>query len=56
LPRVDHTSIPEWDVCQTLGIEVVSGVGEDKRWSSSWFLDDWSRHTGQRQRQRPATP
>lgn len=44
--RVDHTSIPEWDVCEELGIEVVSGVGDDKRWSSSWFLDDWSRYIG----------
>jgi D-beta-D-heptose 7-phosphate kinase/D-beta-D-heptose 1-phosphate adenosyltransferase len=42
--RVDHTSIPEWDVCRELGIEVVSGVGDSKRWSSSWFLDDWSKH------------
>lgn len=31
--RVDHTSIPEWSVCEELGIEVVSGVGDDKRWS-----------------------
>lgn len=42
--RVDHSSIPEWAVCQELGIEIVSGVGDDKRWSSSWFLEDWSRH------------
>ena len=42
--RVDNTSIPEWDVCEELGIEVVSGVGDDKRWSSSWFLDDWAAH------------
>lgn len=42
--RIDHTSIPEWDVCQELGIELVSGVGADKDWSSSWFLDDWTRH------------
>lgn len=42
--RVDHTSIPEWDICQELGIEVVSGVGDDKRWSSSWFLQDWMTH------------
>ena len=41
--RVDHTSIPEWEVCEELGIEVVSGVGADKEWSSSWFLEDWSR-------------
>jgi cytidyltransferase-like protein len=46
--RVDQTSIPEWDVCQQLGIDVVSGVGEDKRWSSSWFLDDWSRYVNER--------
>lgn len=42
--RVDPSSIPEWGVCQELGIEVVSGVGDAKRWSSSWFLDDWSKH------------
>jgi cytidyltransferase-like protein len=41
--RVDEQSIPEWDVCQELGIEVVSGVGADKQWSSSWFLDAWSQ-------------
>jgi D-beta-D-heptose 7-phosphate kinase/D-beta-D-heptose 1-phosphate adenosyltransferase len=40
--RLDVRSIPEWDVCQELGIEVVTGVGEDKRWSSSWFLSAWS--------------
>ncbi|HUP86067.1 MAG TPA: adenylyltransferase/cytidyltransferase family protein [Acidimicrobiales bacterium] len=42
--RIDPASIPEWGVCQELGIEVVSGVGDAKRWSSSWFLEDWSRH------------
>lgn len=41
--RVDHTTIPEWDVCDELGIEVVSGVGADKQWSSSWFLERWER-------------
>lgn len=40
--RVDARTIPEWDVCHELGIEVVMGVGEDKRWSSSWFLNAWS--------------
>jgi cytidyltransferase-like protein len=39
--RVDARSIPEWDVCSELAIEVISGVGADKRWSSSWFLDAW---------------
>jgi len=41
--RVDEKSIPEWTVCQEMGTEIVSGVGEDKRWSSSWFLDAWAR-------------
>jgi cytidyltransferase-like protein len=40
--RLDAENIPEWDVCEGLGIEVVTGVGEDKRWSSSWFLNAWS--------------
>jgi cytidyltransferase-like protein len=40
--RVDAESIPEWGVCRELGIEVVTGVGEDKRWSSSWFLQAWA--------------
>ncbi len=43
--RVDAQSIPEWDVCQDLGIEVVTGVGADKQWSSSWFLNAWSQAT-----------
>ena len=43
--RVDHTNIPEWDVCQALGIEVVSGVGLDKAWSSSNFLKEWSNYS-----------
>lgn len=41
--RVDAHTIPEWDVCQELGIQVVTGVGADKQWSSSWFLDAWSQ-------------
>lgn len=43
--RVDHTNIPEWEVCQALGIEVVSGVGLDKAWSSSNFLKEWSNYS-----------
>ncbi len=39
--RVDNTNIPEWKVCQELGIELVSGVGRPKLWSSSDFLKDW---------------
>ena len=42
--RVDESSIPEWEVCQKHGIKVISGVGEDKKWSSSWFLKEWDDH------------
>jgi len=40
--RIDAETIPEWRICTELGIEVVTGVGEDKRWSSSWFLEAWA--------------
>ena len=39
--RTDASNIAEWDVCQEFGIEVVSGVGLAKEWSSSDFLKDW---------------
>jgi cytidyltransferase-like protein len=39
--RTDQTNIPEWDVCQELGVEIVTGVGLAKQWSSSDFLRDW---------------
>ena len=38
---VDPATIREWEVCQKNNIEVIFGVGEDKKWSSSWFLKDW---------------
>lgn len=41
--EADADTIAEWDVCQELGIEVVTGVGADKQWSSSWFLDAWAQ-------------
>jgi cytidyltransferase-like protein len=40
--RVDKASLPEWDVCKRNDIEIVFGVGEDKKWSSSWFLNSWN--------------
>lgn len=43
--RIDHTNIPEWVVCEELGIEVVSGVGLGKAWSSSNFLKEWSNYS-----------
>lgn len=39
--RIDEKSIPEWDVCKKNGIEVISGVGLKKDWSSSDFLREW---------------
>jgi len=39
--RVDESTIPEWDVCQKHHIKIITGVGEDKKWSSSWFLNAW---------------
>lgn len=39
--RTDYTTIPEWDVCQELGIELVPQVGLSKEWSSSDFLKEW---------------
>jgi cytidyltransferase-like protein len=42
--RVDKASLPEWDVCEQNNIEIVFGIGEDKKWSSSWFLNRWNNH------------
>jgi len=42
--RIDESSIAEWETCQKYGIEVISGVGLSKLWSSSDFLKDWEEH------------
>ncbi len=39
--RSSPETIPEWDVCQELGIRVETGIGEPKNWSSSEFLAKW---------------
>lgn len=39
--RIDASTIPEWEICKECGIEVISGVGFDKKWSSSDFLRQW---------------
>lgn len=39
--RCSPDTIPEWDVCERLGIKVVSGLGAEKNWSSSEFLNRW---------------
>jgi cytidyltransferase-like protein len=41
--RVDAETIAEWETCKELGIEIVTGVGADKQWSSSWFLEAWAQ-------------
>lgn len=42
--RVDAQTIPEWEVCRDIGATIISGVGLDKRWSSSDFLAEWLKH------------
>jgi cytidyltransferase-like protein len=39
--RTDMSNISEWQVCQELKIEIISGVGLAKKWSSSDFLKEW---------------
>jgi D-beta-D-heptose 7-phosphate kinase/D-beta-D-heptose 1-phosphate adenosyltransferase len=39
--RVDESSIPEWETCKKHNIKIVTGVGLEKKWSSSWFLKEW---------------
>jgi cytidyltransferase-like protein len=56
--RTDYSNIPEWPVCQELGIKLVPQVGLSKDWSSSDFLKEWgefwmSTHSQDRQ---PADP
>ena len=41
--RVDMKTIPEWDCCQKYGIEIMTNVGFEKKWSSSEFLKSWDR-------------
>jgi cytidyltransferase-like protein len=39
--RTAHDSIPEWQICQDLGVELITQVGSPKEWSSSDFLKEW---------------
>jgi cytidyltransferase-like protein len=41
--RTGIENIPEWGICKELGIEVVTGMGDDKLWSSSDFLAKWEK-------------
>lgn len=46
--RIDYRTIPEWDVCKHHGIEIISGVGFNKEWSSSNFLQEWGEFWGKK--------
>lgn len=37
----DATTMRDYERYVALGVEVVTGLGTDKSWSSSWALDDW---------------
>ena len=39
--RMNEKNIPEWETCKENGIEIVTGVGSKKDWSSSDFLKEW---------------
>jgi cytidyltransferase-like protein len=39
--RSDIETIPEWDICEANGIEIITGVGDSKIHSSSNILEDW---------------
>ncbi len=41
--RLDFNTVPEWQVCEELGIELISRVGEPKLWSSSDILQEWGQ-------------
>jgi D-beta-D-heptose 7-phosphate kinase/D-beta-D-heptose 1-phosphate adenosyltransferase len=46
--RIDEQSIPEWETCQKHNIKIISGVGLEKKWSSSWFLNEWNQNGGKK--------
>jgi len=41
--RCNAENIPEWGLCKKLGIELVTGMGDKKFWSSSNFLEEWGK-------------
>ena len=44
--RRNKSTIPEWGICQKYGVEIITGVGVDKQWSSSQFLKEWEESSG----------
>jgi glycerol-3-phosphate cytidylyltransferase-like family protein len=47
--QTDLTKFPEWQVCQELGIELVSQVGRPKLWNSSDFLKEWGEFVAEQE-------
>jgi cytidyltransferase-like protein len=39
--RTDESNIPEWSTCVNHGIQVKTGQGDPKLWSSSNFCQEW---------------
>lgn len=48
--RVKGKSLPasEEEVCEEFQIEIIDGVGRDKVWSSSNFLEEWGEYWSQK--------
>ena len=42
--RTDLSNIPEWHICVENKIEIITGVGVDKAWSSSDYLREWGEY------------
>jgi len=45
----NFTDLPEWQVCQKLGIQVISQVGRPKLWNSSDYLREWGEFIAQKE-------
>lgn len=43
--RCGASTIPEWDACWSLDIPVLTGIGYDKKWSSSDYLKKWDERS-----------
>jgi cytidyltransferase-like protein len=41
--RSDKHTVPEWAICKKHNIEFVTGVGLEKKWSSSDLLSKWTK-------------
>lgn len=50
--RTDRTNIREWDICKELEVDIVTGVGPQKLWSSSDFLEEWGSYCIERSRKK----